>query len=458
MASAPQKPSGSGTAQTEEAAERSKMDKLKRMASSVEIGRGVLGGLKFSAPLRTRAYTTSVLEIKTDMAEVLASTAPKLPGLPMDYKTAVELKQVIFGTRMFSFDEEWKRACFQWQSLKGPFPYGLFCPRDKSRGVIMAIQVHLVRHLQFDKKKEDGHHHYTQDDTESLDVSSAYRLTPTEEERKQGFLLALSDILWSAGEEKRAVVVLQDRKKPGLLHSEEKKLQFFAQSLRITQFTDKEKLRVFLRNHLELLMYHEGGGVLMFLFSIILSRTIPRLLEDLDGDYLFTDRNQCSLALIILVLTGRATANVFNGKKVYDKKGEALAKPLVGMMHRSDCGFLLVDRSKVKEDEKIEVGSMLKTPRVPVWLTYLNGRYSMLLCTNVRLTSDWRAENRFLLHYYNGQSDQLKEAVLTIDTKTSPPKQSLEDFEEKQPPLLEECIHSRWPDAGIDWNGSLPFI
>ena len=31
------------------------------------------------------------------------------------------------------------------------------------------------------------------------------------------------------------------------------------------------------------------------------------------------------------------------------------AKPLVGMMHRSDCGFLLVDRSKVKEDEKIEV-------------------------------------------------------------------------------------------------------
>ena len=51
MASAPQKPSGSGTAQTEEAAERSKMDKLKRMASSVEIGRGVLGGLKFSVSL-----------------------------------------------------------------------------------------------------------------------------------------------------------------------------------------------------------------------------------------------------------------------------------------------------------------------------------------------------------------------------------------------------------------------
>ena len=61
-----------------------------------------------------------------------------------------------------------------------------------------------------------------------------------------------------------------------------------------------------------------------------------------------------------------------------------------------------------------QVGSMLKTPRVPVWLTYLNGRYSMLFCTNVKLTSDWRAENRFLLHYYNGQSDQLKEAVLTI--------------------------------------------
>ena len=60
--------------------------------------------------------------------------------------------------------------------------------------------------------------------------------------------------------------------------------------------------------------------------NILVLFVICRLLEDLDGDYLFTDRNQCSLALIILVLTGRATANVFNGKKVYDKKGEALVR------------------------------------------------------------------------------------------------------------------------------------
>ncbi|XP_038049893.1 inactive ubiquitin carboxyl-terminal hydrolase MINDY-4B-like isoform X2 [Patiria miniata] len=391
------------------------------------------------------------------MADVLDSNASKLPGRPLDYQTALELKQVLFGTRMFSFDEEWKRSCFQWQSIKGAFSYGLYCPRDKARGVIMAIQVHIVRHLLFDKAQHEGVH-YLRDETDSLDVSSAFRLKPEDEERKQAFLLALVDILWAAGDNKKATVVLQDRKKPGLLHSEEKKLQFFAQSLHASEFTDKEDMRVFLRNHLELLMYHEGGGVLMFLFSIILSRTLPKLREDLQDEYLFTDRNQCCVALIMLVLTGRATSNLFNGKKVYDKAGEALPKPLIGMSHRADCGFLVVDRSKIKEEEKIEVGSMLKTPRVPVWLTFLNGRYSMLFCTNIRLTSDWRAEHRFLLHYYNGQPDQTDEAVLTIDTKTTAPQSMSESFEERQPPLLEECIHTRWPDACIDWNGALPFI
>ncbi|XP_022088010.1 inactive ubiquitin carboxyl-terminal hydrolase MINDY-4B-like isoform X2 [Acanthaster planci] len=454
MASAPKK-STPKSKMADKESDKSSMDKLTRMASSVEIGTGVLGSFKFKGPLRTRAFTTSVLETKTDMAEVLASSAPKLSGQPLDYQTAVELKQVLFGSRMFSFDEEWKSSCFQWQSLKGPFPYGLFCPRDKARGVIMAIQVHIVRHLLFEK--EEGVH-YLHDETDSLDVSSAYRLQPSDEERRQAFLMALVDILWTAGDDKRATVVLQDRKKPGLLHSEEKKLQFFAQSLHVSEFTEKEALRIFLRNHLELLMYHEGGGVLMILFSLILSRTLPKLREDLQGELLFTDRNQCSVALIMMVLTGHATSHLFNGKKVYDKDGEALPKPLIGMLRRAECGFLVVDRSKVKEEEKVEVGSMLKTPRVPVWLTFLNGRYSMLFCTNIRLTSDWRAEHRFLLHYYNGQPDQTEEAVLTIDTKTSAPQQGSENFEERQPPLLEECIHSRWPDAYIDWNRALPFI
>lgn len=61
-----------------------------------------------------------------------------------------------------------------------------------------------------------------------------------------------------------------------------------------------------------------------------------------------------------------------------------------------------------------QVGSMLKTPKLPIWLCNINGNYSVLFCTNKQLLSDWKMERLFDLYFYNGQPSQNKPVHLTI--------------------------------------------
>ncbi|VTJ73704.1 Hypothetical predicted protein, partial [Marmota monax] len=60
------------------------------------------------------------------------------------------------------------------------------------------------------------------------------------------------------------------------------------------------------------------------------------------------------------------------------------------------------------------VGSMLKTPRFPIWLCNINGNCSVLFCTNRQLLSDWKMERVFDLYLYSGQRSQRRPAHLTV--------------------------------------------
>lgn len=61
-----------------------------------------------------------------------------------------------------------------------------------------------------------------------------------------------------------------------------------------------------------------------------------------------------------------------------------------------------------------QVGSMLKTPKLPIWLCNINGNYSVLCSTNRQLLSDWKMERVFDLCFYSGQPSQNKPVHLTI--------------------------------------------
>lgn len=136
----------------------------------------------------------------------------------------------------------------------------------------------------------------------------------------------------------------------------------------------------------------------------------------------------------------------------------------------------------------MQVGSMLKTPRFPVWVCSINNSYSVLFSLNRSLLSDWKMEHLFHLYYYNGQSSQRTTTRLTVGedhSLTASVQDPVHDWSticlfsgyctdthshhwealsrdcsgdpEKRFPSLEMTIRTKWDGAVIDWNGTSPF-
>ena len=66
----------------------------------------------------------------------------------------------------------------------------------------------------------------------------------------------------------------------------------------------------------------------------------------------------------------------------------------VGITGRNDIGFLLWDRDE-KMTEEAGLGSRLKTPVLPIWITCVNGSWGVLFNPNKDLMKSYAAENRF---------------------------------------------------------------
>ncbi|KAG8001725.1 Inactive ubiquitin carboxyl-terminal hydrolase MINDY-4B, partial [Nibea albiflora] len=202
----------------------------------------------------------------------------------------------------------------------------------------------------------------------------------------------------------------------------------------------------------------EGShGVILFLYSLILSRTVDRLKDDLDSTtshllYLSLGNFVCRQALLNLLLTGRASPNVFNGTVHVGEDGHPLERPLQGVLSRSDVGYLHWSREEMEQGRLPQVGSMLKTPRFPVWLCCINNSYSVAFSVNRSLLSDWKMEHQFQLNYYNGQNSQNTTARLTVDTHSHHWEALSSDSDgdlEKRFPSLEMTIRTKWEGAAI---------
>lgn len=89
-------------------------------------------------------------------------------------------------------------------------------------------------------------------------------------------------------------------------------------------------------------------------------------------------------------------------------------KPTIGIKHRNDVGILYWD-PKESPNKRTEVGSMLKTPKYPIWLGLMGKNLVCILFnTNVELMNDWRLEQNFSLHFYSGLLKQEHEFKIEI--------------------------------------------
>ncbi|XP_058890434.1 inactive ubiquitin carboxyl-terminal hydrolase MINDY-4B isoform X1 [Acipenser ruthenus] len=376
-----------------------------------------------------------------------------LGGIPITMDMAGNLRKILFGSTFHIFNYEWKKSYFKFREPFSDLSYALEAERGGSSAIQMAVQANIIRYLLF--TGNNG--------TERVCLQYLYDVSPKKQE--EALAAALSDILWSAGESQSGSVCLVSTDSY-FTPSTEYKVDNFTERVQLFKFSEKETMQKFIYDHIQCFKEEGSHGVILFLYSLIFSRTIDRLREDLDSTtphLLLSSLGNfvCRQALLNLMLTGRASPNVFNGNIQYDDQGSPLPVPLHGVLIRSDVGYLHWNRELLQRGKLPMVGSMLKTPKLPIWLCNINATYSVLFSTNRSLLSDWKMEHLFDLYLYSGQPAQNHTVILTIDTHSHHWEEGHGKGEgdlEKRFPSVEMTIRTKWEGAAIDWNGTVPFF
>ena len=138
----------------------------------------------------------------------------------------------------------------------------------------------------------------------------------------------------------------------------------------------------------------------------------------------------------------------------------------VGITGRNEIGLLIWQTNEYLTN-KLGLGSRMKTPVLPIWVTCINDNWGVLFNPNRDLMKNYSAENRFQLYYYsNCQIKEVlkerRETILTIDTRGNRPNFSPEysdvndpdndDPEEDRDPL-QTAVQTKWEGAMLDWQG-----
>ncbi|EMP29428.1 hypothetical protein UY3_13471 [Chelonia mydas] len=317
----------------------------------------------------------------------------------IDISLAKEIKNLLFGSSLCCFSEEWKIQNFTFNSIP-QLKYGIVQKKGGPCGVLAAVQACVLQQLLFG------------DSNRNSDVRSSGRqqFTPAGKYKADGIFETL------------------------ILHS-------------ITKYED---LTIFLQQNIY--QFETGPfGCILLTLSVIFTRSIDLVRNDFDvlTNQLIGTHGYCTQELVNLLLTGKAVSNVFNDVIELDS-GNGNITVLKGITNRSDIGLL----SLFEHYDVCQVGCYLKTPRYPIWVVCSESHFSVLFCLRKDLLGDWKTERRFDLYYYDGLANQEEEIRLTVDTV----QPYTEDKENDLIPPLEHCIRTKWQGAVIDWNGTEPIL
>ncbi|XP_047191733.1 inactive ubiquitin carboxyl-terminal hydrolase MINDY-4B [Scophthalmus maximus] len=370
--------------------------------------------------------------------------SPTLGGTPVTPQLTESFRRILFGGTFHVFNYEWRKSVFQFRQLNSELSFALEMDTGGAQAVQMVIQARVIKHLLFSRQS-------------SSDGRTLTSLITGQRDQERALAAALSESLWLAGQEVSTTVTLVTEDYCITPHLDYK-LDNFTERLQLFTFKEKEDVSKFILEHIQSFTEERSHGVILFLYSLICSRTVDRLQEDLNsttshllhlrlGDFV------CRQALLNLLLTGRASPHVFNGTLYIGEDGLPLDRPLQGVLTRSDVGYLHWSREQMERGRLPQVGSMLKTPRFPVWLCSVDNSLSVMFSLNLSLVSDWRTERRFHLFLCSGMSAQQTAARLTVDTHSHhwEASEAYRDSE-KTFPSLDMTIRTKWDGAAVIWN------
>ncbi|XP_078003780.1 inactive ubiquitin carboxyl-terminal hydrolase MINDY-4B [Phascolarctos cinereus] len=368
------------------------------------------------------------------------SINPKWGGRPVSLAMAASLQKILFGNTVHIFNHGWKKSYFKFHEPSSDLSYALETGKDGSRAIQMAVQVNILKYLLFTRSEKGS------------DFFSLCRMS--HRVQKEALSAALADTLWAAGERQKVIicVVTSETYFPS---TRDFQADGLTERLQLFEFLEKEDVKKFIYDNLQWFKGEGSHGVILFLYSLLFSRTFERLHKDLDISTTHLLQAQggdliCRQAVLNLILTGRASPHVFNGYQ------QGSSQDLLhGVLARSEVGYLQWKKDSWEQPNLSQVGSMLKTPKFPIWLCSINGTCSILFSDNKLLLSDWKMEHLFGLYFYTGQK---KAAYLTVDTHSHhwEEAQQNENCVPERP--VEMLIRTRWKGASVNWNGTLPFF
>nr|XP_022286983.1 probable ubiquitin carboxyl-terminal hydrolase MINDY-4 isoform X1 [Crassostrea virginica] len=356
---------------------------------------------------------------------------------PITLQTAINLKSLIFGSATQCFNDEWRYQSLVFCDLP-KLQYGIVQKKGGPCGVLAAIQACLLQELLFGDCR----------------IPLKRFGDPTHEERSLALATALAKIFWRAGESKTAVVAIGSGKAVFQGGATKYRADDLTETLMLNHFKSYDDLLNFLRQNVHHFMTDGTGGVILTLYSVIFSRYIDQVREDMDEPTgkLMGAHGYCTQDMVNLYLTGKANSNVFNDKIELDSGTGSDVTILKGVSGRSNIGLL----SLFEHYKSCQVGTYLKTPKYPIWVVCSESHFSVLFSIKKELVSDWKAERRFDLYYYDGlarQQEEIKLTINTVDVGYQPPSS-----EDDLVPPLELCIRTKWNGAQVDWNGTEPLL
>ncbi|XP_025952227.2 probable ubiquitin carboxyl-terminal hydrolase MINDY-4 isoform X2 [Dromaius novaehollandiae] len=385
-----------------------------------------------------------VLELVDVEDEATAAEVSKIPDLStlytfqvaskaIDISLAKEIKNLLFGSSLCCFSEEWKIQSFTFNNIP-QLKYGIVQKKGGPCGVLAAVQACVLQQLIFGDSNRNK-------DTRSLQ--------PSEVHRTKCLTMAIADILWRAGGNEKAIVALPSGKQQ-FTPIGKYKADGILETLILHSATRYEDLIAFLQRNIHQFEIGPCGCILLTV-SVILSRSINLVRNDFDvlTNRLIGSHGYCTQELVNLLLTGKAVSNVFNNVIELDS-GNGNITILKGITSRSDIGLL----SLFEHYDVCQVGCYLKTPKYPIWLVCSESHFSVLFCLEKNLLDDWKTEQRFDLYYYDGLANQEEEIRLTVDAT----QMCTEAKDNDLTPPLEHCIRTKWHGAVIDWNGTEPIL
>lgn len=144
------------------------------------------------------------------------------------------------------------------------------------------------------------------------------------------------------------------------------------------RLNSEEEVYNYLQQHVACL--RSNIGVLLFVYSVLLSRGVDQIKSDMDDpDNCLVGRfGHCSQDLVNLMLIGRAVTNVFDGIKSLGGDADNSGFLMKGIGNRSTVGFLTL----LEFLRYSKVGDNYKSPEFPVWVIGSSSHYTVLFALN----------------------------------------------------------------------------